>query len=60
MDVHKRIVSTQLQIYNENLLLLVFSESRKGLEQRFPKWVPRNPRVPQTNLKGSTSCTFQF
>jgi len=27
---------------------------------RFPKWVPRNPRVPQTNLKGSTSYTFQF
>jgi len=27
------------------------------LHQRFPKWVRRNPRVPQTNLKASASYT---
>jgi len=29
------------------------------VNQRFPKWVPRNPRVPWTYLKGPTSYTFQ-
>ena len=33
---------------------------KQSVDQRFPKWVPRNPRVAWTNPKGSTSYTFQF
>ena len=65
LDLHKILIVDQTgdnKFDNINKCIYSFmymdmdngSYTTNDLEQRFPKWVPRNPRVPQYLARGSS------